>query len=140
MIKINGYKVSEDKKYTKDHIWVNVIDKDTMSMGITDYFIKKYRNIQSIEFPQVGSKVIQNKSIGKIETVKGTTELYAAISGEVKKVNKNFLSQLMDITEEPYEKGWILTIESSNLTDEEEYLLSAEGYASYLKKLVEAGL
>jgi glycine cleavage system H protein len=78
--------------------------------------------------------------MGMIETVKGTTQLYAAVSGEVKEVNAEFLSQLKDILEDPYERGWVLKVEASSLVAERAELLSAEQYASYLRKLAEAGL
>jgi glycine cleavage system H lipoate-binding protein len=47
---------------------------------------------------------------------------------------------MKDILEDPYRQGWILKIESTNLVDERKELLSAEQYASYVRKLVEAGL
>ena len=47
---------------------------------------------------------------------------------------------MKNILEDPYGRGWILKIECSNLAAERAELLSAEQYASYVRKLVEAGL
>jgi glycine cleavage system H protein len=140
MIQVNGYRVDKDSMYTKDHVWVRIEDERNALIGLSDYFLKRYRNIQSCEFPEVGTRVDRNKTLGVLETVKGTAQLYAAVTGEVKEVNADFLSQMKDILEDPYGRGWILKIECSNLAAERAELLSAEQYASYVRKLVEAGL
>jgi len=140
MIQVNGYRVDQDSMYTKDHMWVRIVGERTALVGLSDYFLKRYRNIQSCEFPEVGTRMDRNRTMGMIETVKGTTQLYAVVSGEVKEVNAEFLSQLKDILEDPYDRGWILKVEALNLAAERPELLSAEQYASYLRKLAEAGL
>lgn len=140
MIQVNGYRIDQDSMYTKDHVWIRITDERNALIGLSDYFLKRYRNIQSCEFPKVGTRLDRNKSMGVIETVKGTAQLYAAVSGEVKEVNAEFLSQMKDVLEDPYGRGWILKVEASNLAAERAELLSADQYASYLRKLAEAGL
>lgn len=140
MIQVNGYKIDQDSMYSKDHTWVRMTSERNALIGLTDYFLKRYRNIQSCEFVEVGTRIDRNKTMGTLETVKGTAQLYAAVTGDVKEVNDDFLFQMKEILEDPYGRGWILKIESSNLADERRELLSAEQYASYIRKLVEAGL
>ena len=140
MIQVNGYRIDRDCAYTKDHAWVKISDERNVLMGLSDYFLKRYRNIQSCEFPKVGARVDRNKTMGVLETVKGTAQLYAAVTGDVKEVNEGFLSQMKDVLEDPYGRGWILRVECPDLATERGGLLSAEKYASHLRKLVEAGL
>lgn len=140
MIQVNGYRVDQDSMYTKDHMWVRMADERNALIGLSDYFLKRYRNIQSCEFPKVGTRIDRNKTMGVLETVKGTAQLYAAVTGDIKEVNADFLSQMKNILEDPYGRAWILKVECSNLAAERAELLSAEQYASYVRKLVEAGL
>jgi glycine cleavage system H protein len=140
MIQVNGYRIDQDCMYTKDHVWVKLSDERNVLMGLSDYFLKRYRSIQSCEFPKVGARIDRSKTMGVLETVKGTAQLYAAVTGDVKEVNDGFLSQMKDVLEDPYGRGWILKVECSNLAAERGALLSAEHYASHTRKLVEAGL
>jgi len=140
LIQIDGYRIDESSKYTKDHLWVRTQNDGTVLVGLGDYFFKRYRNVQSCEFPKVGTEVVQSKAMGSIETVKGTVQIYAAITGQVKENNTEFLSRLKDIEKDPYNSGWILRLLPSRWATEEKALLSAEQYASYIRKLVDAGL
>jgi glycine cleavage system H protein len=140
LIQVHGYAFDETAKYTKDHLWIKAKDEISAVVGLTDFFLKRYRNIQSEEFPKVGSTVTRNASMGKIETVKGTVELYAPISGQVKSVNSSFLSRISNMTDNPYSEGWIVEIEPANFPLESGDLLSSDQYSSYIGKLVDAGL
>jgi len=137
VVRVKDYEIPDDLYYSMDHIWMKMEDEKTVKIGVTDFFVKHYQNISSIELKEVGEKVRQTTSVGRVETIKGSVNLYAPISGTVKTVNQEVRSKPKLLYEEPYARGWLLVIEPSNLDNEKRKLQTAKGYADHIKKVIE---
>ncbi|MFQ6080673.1 MAG: glycine cleavage system protein H [Candidatus Bathyarchaeia archaeon] len=137
MVKVKDFEVPENLYYSLDHTWVKIENKRTVKVGVTEFFLKYYRSISSIELKEIGEEVQQNISMGKVETLKGSVDLYAPISGTIKTVNQEVRSKPTLLYEDPYVRGWLLTVEPSDLDEEQRKLLTAKGYADHIKKIIE---
>lgn len=137
MVRVKDYEIPDDLYYSMDHMWMKIEDEKTVKTGVTEFFVKHYPNISFIELKEVGEKVQQTLTVGKVETIKGSVNLYAPVSGTVKTVNQEVRSKPKLLYEEPYIRGWLLAIEPSNLNNEKRKLLTAKEYADHIKRIIE---
>ena len=117
MVKIEGYEVPEGLYYTKEFEWLK-IEGDKVRIGVTDYAQKQLREIVYAELPNAGSEIKQNEPYGTVESVKAVSDLIAPISGTIEEVNTEVQSKPELLNEDPYVKGWLLTVKPANLNAE----------------------
>jgi len=117
MVKVGTYEVPEGLYYSKDFEWIK-IEGDKVRMGVTDYAQKSLREIVYAELPSVGGDVKQGEPYGTVESVKAVSDLIAAITGTIEEVNSEVQSKPELLNEDPYDKGWLLTVKPTNLQSE----------------------
>jgi len=117
MVKVESYEVPEGLYYSKDFEWIK-IEEDKVRMGITDYAQKSLREIVYAELPSIGTEIKQGEPYGTLESVKAVSDLVAAISGTIEEVNDEAQSKPETLNEDPYVKGWLITVKPSNLQTE----------------------
>jgi len=119
-------------KYTKTDEWVRV-EGDQAVIGITDYAQDQLGDIVYVELPwQSGQQIALEEKFGDIESVKATSELISPIAGEIVKTNKELTEHPEYINDDPYDKGWMLTVKLAN-PGQLASLLDAEQYVNYLQ-------
>ncbi len=120
-----------EKKYTKDHEWVEV-DGDTATVGITNHAQESLGDIVFIDLPTIGKEVKSNEELCVIESVKAASDIYAPIDGEVIEINNNLNDDASIVNQDPEKDGWIFKMKISdpsqynNLMTLEEYLASLD--------------
>ena len=120
-----------DKKYTKEHEWVEV-DGDTATVGVTNHAQESLGDIVFIDLPTVGKEVKSNEELCVIESVKAASDIYAPLDGEVIEINNNLNDDASIVNQDPENDGWIFKMKISdlnqynNLMTLDEYLASLE--------------
>jgi glycine cleavage system H protein len=120
-----------EKKYTKEHEWVEV-DGDTATVGITNHAQESLGDIVFIDLPTVGKEVKSNEELCVIESVKAASDIYAPIDGEVIEINNNLNDDASIVNQDPEKDGWIFKMkiadlnQHNNLMSLDEYLASLE--------------
>src|SRR5690606_30041964 len=122
----------KDLRYSKEHEWVKVEDGKAR-IGITHFAQSELGDIVFVELPQVGDEIKLNEPFGSVESVKTVSELYAPVSGKVVEVNSELEDSPELVNESPYEKGWMIVIEPSDIS-EVDNLLTAEQYEEMIKE------
>jgi glycine cleavage system H protein len=112
------------------------MDNGRIRVGITDYAQKMLKEITFIYFPKKGEMFNIFETICTVESIKAISELYNPFTGKIMQVNTKLKKKPSLINEDPYGKGWIVTILPLKNTEEEKKLLNAEQYASYIKELI----
>ncbi|MFH1520704.1 MAG: glycine cleavage system protein GcvH [Candidatus Micrarchaeota archaeon] len=120
-------------KFTKEHEWVN-IKGEVAFVGISDYAQKALGDIVSLDLPKVGSTVKQGQSLGVVDSMKASSEIYSPLSGEVLEVNNELDANPQWVNESPQEKGWMAKLKPTNVS-ELDGLMSEEEYKKYLEGL-----
>ena len=115
-----------DRKYTKDHEWIQVTD-DTGKIGITDYAQKQLGDVVYVELPEVGRTFNQAEQFGSIESVKAVSDLFCPVSGVVVDVNTT-LADTPETVNKGAHEAWMVTLKLSS-PEELSALLDAEAYA-----------
>jgi glycine cleavage system H protein len=131
--------VIEDIRFTKEHEWVIIKKEEGLAViGISDFAQRQLGDIVSIELPRVGSKFSYMQAMAIIDSVKASSDIYSALSGEVVEVNEGLLEHPEWINQSPYELGWIVKMKPSNIENEQqqlESLMTNEQYNKFVGEL-----
>lgn len=103
----------KDRTYLPSHEW-HKPEGDLVVVGISQFAVDELTDITYLEVITREGHVTAGQTIGEIESVKATSELYTGIAGEVVAVNEALLENPALINEDPYEAGWILKIRPSD--------------------------
>ena len=122
--------IKENLSYTNDHEWIK-IDGNTALVGITDFAQSELGDIVFIEVETIGEDLNKNEVFGTVEAVKTVSDLFIPVSGKVLEFNSALEDNPELVNESPYEKGWIVKMEISNL-DEISDLLDSKSYKSLI--------
>ena len=112
--------INENLSYTNDHEWIK-IDGNTALVGITDF----------AQVETIGEDLNKNEVFGTVEAVKTVSDLFIPVSGKVLEFNSALEDNPELVNESPYEEGWIVKMEISNL-DEISDLLDSKAYKSLI--------
>ena len=122
--------VKENLSYTNDHEWIK-IDGNIALVGITDFAQSELGDIVFIEVETIGEDLNKNEVFGTVEAVKTVSDLFIPVSGKVLEFNSALEDNPELVNESPYEEGWIVKMEISNL-DEISDLLDSKAYKSLI--------
>jgi len=126
------YEFPEDCRYTESDEWIRV-DGTQARIGLTDYAQSELSDIVFVELPQVGSQIEAGETFGVVESVKAVSDLIAPVSGEVVAVHEALDEHPEWINEDPYDRGWIVSIAPEDL-EATDSLLSAGQYRNYVEE------
>ena len=117
-------------QFTKEHEWI--LMKDNIGLvGITDFAQKQLGDIVSVELPRVGNEYKQNDAMAIIDSVKASSVIYCPIVGKVVAINEELLQSPELINKSPFESGWIVKLEPSNISQLEN-LMTEEQYKKFV--------
>jgi glycine cleavage system H protein len=122
--------IPENLKYTKDHEWLKV-DDNVATIGITEFAQGELGDIVFVEVDTEGESLDMEEVFGTIEAVKTVSDLFMPITGEVTEFNETLEDEPELINSSPYDKGWIVKVEISDLS-ELDNLLSADEYKNLI--------
>jgi len=97
-------------------------------VGLTDYAIEQLGDIVFLELPDVGAEFEKGEVYATIESVKAASEIYMPISGRILEVNEAVVDNPELLNESPFEKGWLVKIESDSAIVDSVDLLEYEDY------------
>jgi glycine cleavage system H protein len=122
----------KDLRYSEEHEWVRV-EGNKVRVGITEFAQSELGDIVFVELPEVGTEVKADEPFGSVESVKTVSELYAPVSGKVTEINEELNDSPEFVNESPYDKAWMIVIESTDL-GEVDKLLTPEQYDEMIKE------
>jgi len=102
-----------------------------VAIGITDYAQGELGDIVYVELPKVGDKFSRMDVFGTVEAVKAVSDLYSPITGEVTEVNSALADDPAVVNNDPYGKGWMIKMRSTN-DSERDQLLGAAEYSAHV--------
>ena len=113
-------------KYSATHEWLK-LEGDVATIGITRFAVELLTDLVYVDLPEVSRTVTKGESFGEVESVKAVSDLYAPVSGEIVEVNSGLSDDPAVLSEDPFERGWIVRI---RITDpaETDGLLDADAY------------
>jgi glycine cleavage system H protein len=125
--------VKTDRKYTKEHEWALNRASEVL-VGISAFAVDQLGDITLVNLDvKPGDTVQAHKAFGTIESVKTLSDLYSPVSGKVVRINADLENKPELINEDPWEKGWMIAIQPSDLDKESQGLLEPSAYSALLE-------
>ena len=118
-------------RYTKEHEWAER-DGNRVRIGITHFAQDSLGDIVYVDIPAPGTQVTSGKPFGEVESTKSVSDLYAPVSGVVVERNGSLDEAPELVNQDPYGKGWMVTIDPSS-PEELDALLSAADYKAFVE-------
>ncbi len=118
----------DDRRYTREHEWA-AADGTRVRVGITDFAQDQLGDVVFVGLPEPGTTVTAGEPLGEVESTKSVSDIYSPVSGTVVERNSEVEQSPELVNEDPYGRGWLVTIESTTSLDE---LLTADEYRATL--------
>lgn len=121
-------------KYTQEHEWIAAFENDSAFIGITQFAAEALGDVTFVELPEVGEQVEVGDTIGSVESVKSSSDIYAPVSGEIVAVNNDLESNPSVLNLDPMGNGWICQIKLSvpEMVNNDPLLLDEKQYEESL--------
>ena len=140
MVKIDKFELPDDLYYNDDHIWVK-IEGGKARMGLNDFGQHIAGKILFARTRPEGKDVQAGKSFVSIETGKWVGSLKSPLTGVILQVNPALKAKPSLINESPYNEGWLVVVQPSNLEAELKTLHhSPEDIKSWMEKEIKEKL
>jgi len=104
----------DDRQYLPSHEWVK-IEEETATIGITDFAVDELcsgneGDLVYCDLPELGRVVEAGETFGEIESVKAVSDLNSPVAGEVVEVNPDIEDHLEILSDDPWDRGWLIRI------------------------------
>jgi glycine cleavage system H protein len=122
--------------YSKTHEWVEVATAGgakVATVGLSAFALEALTDLVYIDLPQPGREVSAGEPFGEVESVKAVSDMYSPVDGEVVESNAAIADKLEQLSQDPYEGGWLVKIRISD----ESGLGKLLDYAAYKKQCEE---
>jgi glycine cleavage system H protein len=102
-----------DCRYTESHEWVD-LDGDIVTIGITRYAADELTDITYVEMKPPHTTVLPGDSVGEVESVKATNDVFSPVGGEVVETNQAAADEPSLLNTDPFGKGWLIKIRTAD--------------------------
>ncbi len=120
--------------YAPNHLWMKVLANGQAKLGIDDFAVKLLGRIDAIETVPAGTYVKKGQPIAWLKQGNRKLALRAPVSGRVKEINQSLLENPQQVKENPYTRGWLLSVEPEDLGETVPKLLIAERAVRWLRR------
>lgn len=102
-----------DRVYADTHEWFKE-EGAVVTVGLTAHAVDQLTDITFVDMKGAGESVSVGDSLGEVESVKTTSDVYTAVAGEIAEVNPALADNPELLNEDPYGKGWLVKIKVSD--------------------------
>jgi len=107
----------DDRQYLPSHEWVK-IDAQIATIGITDFAVNELcsgneGDLVYCDLPELGRLVGAGETFGEIESVKAVSDLNSPVAGEIIEVNPEIEDHLEILSDDPWDRGWLIKVKVS---------------------------
>ena len=100
---------------TDSHEWIRV-DGDTIELGLTAHAVQELTDVTFVEIQPAGTMLTSGDSLGEVESVKTTSDIYAPVPGEIIEVNEAVVANPALLNEDPWGEAWLVRMRCSDLS------------------------
>jgi glycine cleavage system H protein len=113
---VDGFLVPSRVSYHSGHSWLVSERQNIVRVGADEFAAALAGKIEKIELPKPGQWVRQGQKIISFFRDGQKTEMVSPTEGEVREINVEILNNPALLREDPYGKGWLLSV---HVPDEE---------------------
>ncbi len=134
------FRVAKDRLYTSDGVWVLAEQSEgaqRVRVGVTDFFQQHNGDVAFANIKPQGSSFQAGEEFAELETMKVTVGLPSPVTGTIGEINKALQRTPEVINEDPYDKGWLASIEATNWEADRAKLLDPPAYLAVMQSQAE---
>lgn len=102
-------------RYSESHEWFRQESDGSVTMGITQHAADALTDITFVEMKPAGTAVSAGGTVGEVESVKTSSEIYVPCSGTVSAVNDAAHKDPSLLNSDPFGKGWLVRLSGCDL-------------------------
>jgi glycine cleavage system H protein len=132
------FKVATDRFYTREGVWATPLPEGEgagvrVRVGLSDFLQQRSGDIAFAEVKPEGTALAAGDEVAAIETIKVNIALGSPVNGKVIEVNPDMELKPEVINQDPYEAGWLATIEATDWETDRAQLLDPQAYFVVMK-------
>jgi len=113
---VDGFLVPENVSYHSGHSWVARERPNRFRLGADEFAAALAGKVEKIELPKPGQWIRQGQKVVSFYRDGEKTEMVSPAEGEVLEINTEVLRNPALLRQDPYGKGWLVTV---HVPDEE---------------------
>jgi len=126
------FQVVPDRFYNEEGVWAKV-EGSLVRVGISDYLQQRSGDVAFVEVKPESTIVHIGEELVVIETIKVDISLSSPVTGTVIEINPTIESAPEVINQDPYQAGWLVVIEATDLETSLTQLLTPQAYFTKIK-------
>lgn len=96
-------------RYADSHEW-HRLEGDVVTLGVTQFAVNELTDVTYVSMKPVGTNVAAGGTVGEVESVKATSEIYSAVAGTIVEVNKKLDEDPGLLNRDPFGVAWLVKI------------------------------
>ncbi len=120
------YSVPAELRYTSAHEWARLDPDGRVVVGITDFAQQNLGDIVYVQIPDPGADVRAGAPMGEVESPKTVSDIYSPVTGRCVESNSALADSPELINQDPYGKGWLISVQPADLGELESLMPAAE--------------
>ena len=119
----------DDRRYIDTHEW-HKLENDLVTIGLSRFAVDALTDITYVEIQREEGVIGAGETLGEIESVKATSEIFCGIDGTVTAVNTAVLDDPSIINTDPFGAGWLVKVKPVDAA-QIETLMAADAYDAH---------
>jgi glycine cleavage system H protein len=134
-----AYRFPDDRHYDGEtHMWAKrETAVNQITIGIDTLGLEALGELAYVSLQAVGMPVKRGDSIGVMEAAKMTGDVIAPVSGILVARNEPIMRDPGIVNDDPYNQGWLVTIEPHDWETEAAMLVSGAALPAWIKTEIE---
>ena len=126
------FTVVGDRKYTRNHLWMQLVDKEdgTWKIGVSDCMVQELGEIIRVVPAEVDDEFSEHDVLFSVRSMNDRETFHSPCAGKVLEVNNELEATPELVWDDTYSEGWILLVKPHHF--DEEQLLTADEYIETL--------
>jgi glycine cleavage system H lipoate-binding protein len=136
VLNIKGFKLPHGYYLHRGHAWVKIEEDSTVRVGLDDFALRLLGPLDRIEAPLMGKAVTQDRGDIVLNRSSKIARIQSPVSGVVTDINPDLREQGTLANQDPYTRGWVMRLHSSNLRHDLRKLMIGDQAGEYLDQEV----
>jgi glycine cleavage system H protein len=134
---VDGFAVPEELRYHQGHAWLYRERKNLARVGADEFAAVLAGKVEKIDLPRPGQWIRQGQSVWSVTRNGETVSMVSPTEGEVVEVNSEVVQNPSLLRNDPYGKGWLMTVHVPDEETTERNLVPKPMVGTWMRQAIE---
>lgn len=135
---LGGFSVLSNLRYHAGHTWLQRERKNVHRVGADEFAAVVTGDVDRVELPKPGQWVRQGQKVFAFQRGGAKVEMVSPVEGEVLEVNSEIAANPQLLREDPYGRGWLMTVFSPDEEGPSRNLLPTNLVRAWMREAAES--